>query len=212
MSLDERLRDAYRADDGWAPGASLVTIRAEARRRGRRRGLIAAAAAVVLAAGLGVAVSRAGDDPTPAPPAPAVTEGAASAVEGQWSSAPLTRARVRVTLAEAGLGSWTDEFLAEIPASRDARLELRVEAGSLDLALMRPGRPEVLLDREYWQAERDRLVLTPMSGVGASHHTWEVDGDRLVLTFVSTSEPVTRGIPGEVYQRVLYTAVPFTRD
>ena len=212
MSLDERLRDALDLDDGWVPRGSVAEVRAEARRQTRRRRSVgAAAAAVVLAAGVGVAVSG-GNDRPPAPAPPVETGEPRTVIDGRWTSDPLTRARVRTTLTRAGLGTWVDEVIAEIPASGDLTLALEADAGSLDLHLVRTGQPEVLTDREDYRVDGDQLVLFPLGTTGSSRYTWDLDGDRLTLSFVSTGEPPFDSVPAEAYQRVLYTAVPFTRE
>lgn len=213
MSLDDRLRDAFDLDDGWVPRGSLAEVRSAAQRQARRRWSVgAAAAAVVLAIGVGVALSGDGTDRPPAPAPPVETGDPRTVIDGRWTSEPLTRDRVRATLTRAGLGPWVDEVLAEVPASGDLTLALEADGGSLDLQLVRTGQPAVLTDREDYRVDGDQLVLFPLGTTGSSRYTWDLDGDRLTLSFVSTGEPPSDGVPAEAYQRVLYTAVPFTRD
>ncbi len=70
-TLDQRLREAFHADDDWIPDVSLADVRSEARRTtARRRTALAAAAAVVLVGGAAVAVTRGGADDGADPVAP----------------------------------------------------------------------------------------------------------------------------------------------
>src|ERR1700752_4621965 len=99
MSVDQRLREAFRTDDDWIPDVSLAEVRDSARRAtARRRTVLVAAAAVVLVGGVGIAATRDGSDgsPDPAVPSPSPSTSSAEAplaVVGSWVSVPLTERR-----------------------------------------------------------------------------------------------------------------------
>jgi len=217
--IDQRLREAFHADDDWIPDVSLTDVRATARRSAaRRRTALAAAAAVVLAGGVAVAVTRGAPEggadpaiPAPSPSSPSSsTSEAPLAVVGSWVSVPLTERRVREVLTDAGLAEYADAVVAELQPGPRARLLLRIESGFLDLQIKRDGDMESV-DRQTYLAGEGLIRLTPREAEGESRLGWAVASDReLTFTWRSTTEADVDGVPAEAYQRVVYTAVPFT--
>jgi hypothetical protein len=211
--LDQRLREAFGADDDWIPDIVLADVRAEARRTtGRRRVALAAAAAVVLTGGVTVTMSRGGgsDGADPVAPVPTSSPSVRSAVEGSWVSEPLTEARVRSALDRAGLGESSDAVIAELRPGRKARLLLRIEGGYLDLQIKRQGDDEPeYVDHETYVVDGDRIVLTPRAGTGETTYIWAITGSLLDLTILGTTEPDVEGVPAVAHQVAIYTAVSF---
>ena len=123
---------------------------------------------------------------------------------------PLTERRVREVLADAGLESYADDVVAELQPGPRARLLLRIENGFLDLQIKRDGDMDYV-DRQTYLAGEGLLRLKPREVEGESRLGWQVASDReLTFTWRSTTEGDYEGVPAEAYQRVLYTAVPFT--
>jgi len=220
MSVDQRLREAFHADDDWVPEVALSTVQHTARRESaRRRAALAVAAAVVLAAGAVVATTRIAStsdgidpaDPSPTSSATPAPTDAPLAFEDTWVSAPLTESRVRVVLERAGLAAWADEVVAELRPVRGARLVLRLERGNLDLRIKRRGAEMEPLDLQTYVARAGLLELTPRTAEGRSQLDWNVSSEgELTFDWRSTTEPDLEGVPAEAYIRVVYTAVPFT--
>lgn len=213
-TLDQRLRDAFQADDDWIPDVSLAEVHRAARRTtARRRTALAAAAAVALVGGAAVAVSRggAGDGAEPVAPSPTSTATVRPAVEGSWVSEPLTEARIRSALERAGLTDSADAVVAELRPGPKARLLLRLEAGFLDLRIKRKGEEELeYLDRETYVVDGDRIVLTPREATGETTFRWTLTGSLLDLTVLGTTEPDVEGVPAVAHQVAAYTAVSFS--
>jgi hypothetical protein len=214
--IDQRLREAFHAEDEWIPDVSLTDVRSSAQRSTvRRRAALAAAAAVVLAGGVAVAVTRGGpesgaDPAIPAPSPSSSTSEAPLAVVGSWVSVPLTERRVREVLTDAGLGQHADAVVATLQPGPRARLLLRIEAGFLDLQIKRDGDMEDI-DRQTYLAGDGLIRLTSRDTDAESRLGWAVTSDReLTFTWRSTTETDLDGVPAEAYQRVVYTAVPFT--
>ena len=64
--------------------------------------------------------------------------------------------------------------------------------------------------RPTWPA-KESSSCRPREVEGESRLDWAVASDReLTFTWRSTTEADYEGVPAEAYQRVLYTAVPFT--
>jgi len=219
MSVDQRLREAFHADDVWIPDVSLSEVRDTARRTtARRRTALAAAAAVVLVGAVAVAATRGdpedGADPALPSPSPSSSSSSSSeaplAVVGSWVSVPLTERRVREVLADAGLESYADDIVTQLRPGPRARLLLRIENGFLSLEIKHDGNMDLVV-RQAYLAGDGLLRLKAREGERESRLGWHVASDReLTFTWRSTTERDFRGVPVEVYQRVLYTAVPFT--
>ncbi len=223
MSVDDRLRAAFGEQDESWDALSGTALREVSRRhtRGLRVRRAAVAGALVAAVTVGaVVVTRDGlggesaPDPVgpPSPPAQAErTPSAKSALEGRWRSALLDEQDLRAALEAAGGSAFADQVL---PSLRPVpfRLVWVVTYETAALSLVSAGESVVLDQTTVAVAvDGDRVTVAPRFADGATVHRFVVDGDELRLTFVSTSEPDSDGVPGEVWQRLLYDAFPLTR-
>jgi hypothetical protein len=212
--LDERLRAALRTDDGWQPDVSLRDVQAEAARASTRRRLaLAAAAAVVAVAGPAVAVGQRGSGGDAAPAVPTNPPSAVSAAaEGTWLSPPLSAKHIRRALEAEGFDAATVDLVVEdLGFGHFNRVSVRIQGGFVDTIVQHNDMADdELVDRQTYELDGDRLVLTPREGEGTTVLRVVTAGDRLTLDFVSTSEPDYRGIPAEALLRALYTTSWFT--
>jgi hypothetical protein len=223
MSVDERIRSAFgEPDESWEH-RSGEALREVGRRHARgivlRRGLAATAlAAAVVAGAVLVGTDRFGDnaapDPVGPPTPPTQTDpppsgASASVLEGRWRTALLDEDDVRAALEQAGNGQYADRVL---PVLRPApfRLVWLVTYETAELRLVSRDGSEAL-DKITLAVEGDQVTLAPRFGDGSTVHRFAITDDELRLTFVSTTEGVEDGVPGEVWQRLLYGAVPFAR-
>jgi hypothetical protein len=220
-SVDDRLRAGLKHEIPAQPQVHALcdrVIERAHRRRARRRLTLAAAAAAVLAvAGAAAARPWADDDIGHSPPASQHHEivipspqSTTQKLEGRWEiRSAVTRSRLADTLKAAGLGQWVDEVRAELP--QDQKWSIRMQDGYLIAEFADNGVFE-LLDRRLAQLEGHRMVLEFDDGTpGESVYRWQRSGDMLRFTLVRTTDPDRDRIPGEVYQRALYTTVPFHR-
>jgi hypothetical protein len=116
---------------------------------------------------------------------------------------------VRAALTPSGNAEFADEILAALPPA-PFRLVWVVHGDGSELEVIQNSDVSVV-DEEDLVVEAGRLTLSPRFGPGDSVYEWAVDGDELDLTFVSTTEGMTEGVPGEAWHRLLYDSVVFRR-
>ena len=220
MSVDDRLRTAFgQRDDSWE-GLADEALREVSRRQARwvvvRRAGVAAALVAAVAVGA-VAVTRDGEggeaapDPVGPPrqtqtgPTPTQT----TALEGRWRSALLDEQDVREALEAFGSGTFAEQVLPSLQPA-PFRLVWEVTHGTAELRLV-SGTASEVLDQVTIAADGDLVTVAPRFADGATVHRFVITGDELTLSFVRTTEPVSGGVPGEVWQRLLYDAFPYTR-
>ena len=225
MSVDDRLREAFGSTDTteWertAPTAlRSVTTRRDRERLVRRGAAVGLAAAVAVGVVAVVANGRGGEetDPEPVGPPPTTptqlesmqTGAPMSPLDGRWKSGPITAADVRVALTRLGHAELADETWAALPPA-PFRLVWVVHGDGSELEVIQHGEVNVV-DEEDLVVEAGRLTLSPRFAAGDTVHEWVVDGNELDLTFVSTTEGVADGVPGEVWHRLLYDSVVYRR-
>jgi hypothetical protein len=219
MSVDDRLREAFaetdRAWDQLAP-AALTRLQNRHRRDAvvRRAAVAATAAAAAVAATVVVTTQGKDDAPQPAPPGPTSTPSPmpdASALDGTWRSAPLTKGDVRRAARDAGHPGATAAMLGALP-STPFRLVLVVDLDrNSTLLKLRTGGREQTSDQENIEVSGDQVVLRPRFAEGENVHRWTVEDGVLRLSFVSTTERPSEGAPSEAWQRLLYDTAAFTR-
>jgi hypothetical protein len=220
-SVDDRLRAGLKHELPAQPRVHTVcdhVIERAHRRRARRRLTLAAAAAAVLTlAGAATARPWADDDIGHPPPASQRHEivipspqSTTQKLEGRWEIRSAgTRSRLADTLSAAGLGPWVDEVRAALP--RDLTWSVRMQDGYL-IAEFADNGAWGLLDRRLARLEGHRMVLAFDDGTpGESVYRWHRSGDTLTFTLLRTTDPDRGRVPGEVYQRALYTTAPFHR-
>ena len=218
MSVDDRLREAFRADDAsWRSGSipAYQAVVAGARRKQATRRLALGLAAAAVALVVGVMSLKAGDEDRtlPAPPAPdrsVAFPAKTSPLDGTWTTEPIRIARMSRVLRQAGLTQWTDDYAKVLP-QEPMILTLKIYDGTWTLAIRHGSRIDTE-DEEYFSVTGDRVEIHPVEPTRESTiHHWALNGQVLRLTFVSTTESPVNGIPGEVYQRALYTSGTFHR-
>ena len=222
MSIDDRLRHAFGSTDTEWERAAPAALRAVTTRRHRER-LVIRGGAAALAAAAAVAVvavvgSGRGDDAAPAPVGPPTTpvhvdepppNATRSVLQGRWRTALLDEDDVRAALDQTGDGQYADRILPVLQPT-PFRLVWRVTYDTAELRLVSEDET-VALDKITLALDSDQVTFSPRFADGASVHRFVITGDELRLTFVSTTEGLSEGVPGEVWQRVLYDAVAFTR-
>lgn len=222
MSVDDRLRDAFRADEPPEPSVvdHLGVVRAAHRRQVlvRRQVLgavaVAASVAVLLFVVLGGGEPRTSvpvDGPASPPPSETLAE-PVDELQGSWRSRTLTTDDLRGTLEENGRGRWSDRVVADLPPGPWA-LTLSIQGGAWTLTAVADGAEE-LLDREIVTADGRRLVISPQFAAGSSTYDYSIRTDGagsrvLRMVFVETTEGRSNGVPGEAFQRALYTTAVF---
>lgn len=217
MSVDDQLHTAFRTtDQSWEP-ATEAALRDVVRRhrrgvRLRRTAVVGAVAAVtvgVVLLGGGPLRDESAPDPITPPSSPTPSFGI-TVLEGRWRTPPLDEAAVREALAVTGDEAFADQVVAGLPAT-PFRIVWEVERGIATLSAVSDGDASVL-DQIALVVEDDTVTLSPRFAEGSTVHGFVIDGDELRLTFVSTTEGVQQdGVPGEVWQRLLYDAAAFTR-
>jgi hypothetical protein len=217
-SVDETLRRAFdAADDDWdrrAEPARAVVLAQHRRQQVVRRGvtataLVGAAAAAVLVLGNDPAPRSRGVEP--AAPAPSTSASGVTALEGTWTSARLDVADVRDAARAAGAPEAADLMLDLLPGV-PFRVVSVVRGAELTTTITAPGSDGEVMDQESLSVTGDRVDLRPFGGVDArTVHTWVLAGDRLSFDLVTTTEPVSDGVPGEAWQRLFYDTASFTR-
>jgi hypothetical protein len=223
MSVDDRLREAFRETDrswdGDVPDALSALTARQRRESVVRRGAAAALVAAAAVAAVAVAVSqRAEQDSSPTdhpPPTPSSTAGVGAEpnpLDGTWVSEPVTRADVRRAARLAGDPADAEALLAGVPGT-PFRVVLYIDGdrSSIHAAVRVAGQPEATVDEENLTVSSDSLVMRPRFGEGEGEnvHTWVLDNGSLRITFVSTTEGETEGVPGEAWQRLFYDAAAF---
>lgn len=205
-TLDERVADLE---------ALIEEARQRTRRRRRRNGAVAlaallAAGAALYAGGDDIGIGRSSGD----------RDGHHQALAGQtpsqsldpvaepvWGFAyvsdPVTFDDMAQNLRTQGLGAWV-ELLHEKWGDIDGRIRLELDRSNFTASI--PGTPVsqtnsyLLLNSELFFAE---------SALEAAATELDGGGQRLTLTLRKSDGPPIDGIPGEVYERALYTTVPF---
>lgn len=219
MSIDDRLRSAYSAPvEHWDVNAALDRVAvAESAQRTRRRiaGVTLAGAAASLVAllwGLAGPDSDRGLAPIDTPTSPSTTAVVelVPALGGLWETGPVSRADLRASLTGTGLARHLPAMLAELP-KHPIRLTLEIEGNRVRLTVRGAGQPGegIVIDEEtVVSAESDQFSMQPFDP-GENTYRWRIDGSGLHLQFLETTEDFTSGVPGEAWQRLLYTSAPF---
>jgi hypothetical protein len=216
-SVDDLLRQAFEpTDDEWvrrAPAAHARVVARHRREQAVRRGaavvgLAGVAAAAVLALGGDLGGPSRSVDPVAPPPAGTTLAAGTTPLEGTWTSAPLGRADVRAAARAAGAPEAVPAMLAQLPAV-PFRVVVDVQGARLTTTVSADGADGEVLDRESLSVSGGRLEVRPYAMQAATTHAWVISGSELTMSFVRTTEPRSRGVPGEAWQRLLYDSVPF---
>lgn len=224
MSVDERIRAAFGGvDESWETRTGEA-LRRVGRRRAREVVVRRAATGGVLAATVAIGAvlvggdlfdGRSASDPVGPPPTmPSQLESSPSGVtpsvlEGRWRTAQLDEDDLRAALDQTGNGQYADRALTAL-GSLPARLVWIVTLETAELRVVGGGTSEAI-DKVELTVDDDRVTLSPRFAEGVSVHEFVITGDQLRLSFVSTTEGVQNGVPGEVWQRLLYDSVSFAR-
>jgi len=170
---------------------------------------------------LAISVTLAGcgseEGPTTSSPAePSTTDSStplrdtASPLEGSWRTNPVSAAESEATLRRYGLSKYIARFRPLSPLAGNAVLTLEI-GRDWDLSVKSKGKPpqNVDFDADYtvYGNKVDKIHAT-----GSATYRWTVDGDTLTFEWLSSTEPPYRGIPDEVFSRVLYMTTEFTRQ
>jgi hypothetical protein len=221
-SIDDALRQAFEpADDEWvlqAP-AALAAVRTRHRRHQvvRRSVLAGACAAAAVTA---FVVADGGSQPRtiqPAVPTPSATSSPSSTpvptapLEGTWISRPLDADDVRAAAAQVGAPGSASRMLADLPDGV-FRVVMVVRGSSLSTSVRSTGSADVLLDQESISTTGQQLELRPFDMPAVTLHQWVISGGVLTMSFVSTTERVKAGVPGEAWQRLLYNSEPLAHQ
>lgn len=217
MSVDQRIREGLHNTNTQLSepdiARALECVTTGARTAARRRGLVvvglaaAAAAAVVVAVGVsdGEDVRRPSPVDRTSSEAPEVGPPAATRWGWAYVSDPVTFADMEQNLREHGLGEWVDP-LHEKWGDFEGQIELDFESGELTASI--PETPvshtnDYLVFRHFLSFEGSDSQLE------ATATELDGGGQRLTLTLTKSHTAAVDGIPGEVYERALYTTVPF---
>ena len=221
MSVEERLRQAYR-DDESASETSLVTsygavVRGSSRRHRHRTiagGLVLCVAALVAVVAVLSAVGPP-DDVQPAPPGPIVTGTAgdlmAGGLGGTWRSLPMTRAQVIQGLRDEGFAKYAVDYARSNLPRGDFRVHLRLDEEEVSVRIgdREPRTSHVV------RVESNEIELRPKEArAGSSTLSWALNGGALFFSFESTTldPPVTSEVfPAGVYDVATYGLATFTR-
>jgi hypothetical protein len=160
-----------------------------------------------------------GDGQAPTTAAPGQTPTAASespspegvsALEGTWTTPPISPADAESALRRNGLGEFIKRFRPLTPLRGDTVLILDI-GEEWDLYGQVDGGPreEIDFDADY-SVEGDEVEV--IHSEGSNTHRWSVDGDTLTLEWLRTTLPPYKGISEEVFQTVLYETEAFTRQ
>ena len=220
MSVDDQLRVAFETtDESWEPETEVALRDVVSRhRRGLllRRGAVAGVVAAAVAAGVvllggGPVSDDTAPDPLTPPSSPAPSFGR-TVLQGRWLTEAVDETALRQAMTAVGDGAYADAVIDQLP-STPFRLLWVVDRGTAQLeAVTVAGREETVLDQTSILVGGDEVTIAPRFGEGSNIHTFAVDGDQLRLTFVSTTEPAQSGIPGGVWQRLLYDGFELTRE
>ena len=223
MSVDDQLRSAFgEMDESWDQLADEA-LREVRRRHARgvllRRAAVAGAVAAAVVAGVVlVGTDRLGGESAPDPVGPPTTPArvdepppasSPTVLEGRWRTALLDEDDLRTALEQSGNLQYADRIL---PALRPVpfRLEWVVTYETAELRMVSGDGTEVL-DKITLAVEGDQVTVAPRFADGATVYQFVLTDDELRLTLVSTTEGVENGVPGEVWQRLLYDAFGFVR-
>ena len=215
MSVDDLLRSAFEpTDDSWDRAAddALAAVRRR-HARGvllRRSATAGAFVAAVAAVAVAVGTDRATDDSGPDPGSPPSTSSARSVLDGRWRTEVLDEGDVRAALRQAGYEQYAEQVLPTLGTAPSFRLVWVVTFETAELRVVSGGTSEVL-DAATVDVGGTRVTIAPRFAEGESDHEYALTGDVLDLTFVSTTEGAVDGVPGEVWQRLLYDAFDFGR-
>lgn len=219
--LDELLRERLGeyaapvvADEHWRAGviSQLEPVRIRHQRIRFAQASVAAAAAIVAA--VAVVVSFTGDDnarqtlPADRPPTQSPDPGREVKVNWGYNylSDPVTFDDMARNLREHGLGEWVEQ-LHQKWGDFDGQIVMGWDR-DYHFSASIPGTPvshtpyaTILRDGLCFEGSDSCLLPTATS--------LDSGGQRLTLALGGSNSASTDGIPGEVYERALYTTVPF---
>lgn len=223
MSLDDRLREAFAADQDLHIDVetSLTGVHAAARRQTlRTRAAVGCAAFAAIAATVVAATLLGRSDGSTVEPAEVPTSSPTSAGapdpslehhQGRWETRDLTRADFAQTLADLGASEWYDELVTSLPEGT-MRLVQVVDGQDWTLSVV-AGDDASLLDRRTIAAARfmtTASVAHPESRATFNHSSTEKNGIRVNnWKSVKTSGPEYGDLPVRVYLNALYTTARF---
>jgi hypothetical protein len=170
-----------------------------------------AVAALLLLIGCGSDASPPASDPSATPPVTSATDPAANPLEGSWETDPITLVDAKETLRKYDLAKYVKSFGSLSPIVEKTTLILDLHDGEWDLY----GQVEddTLFEIDYdaaYTVEGDEVTV--VHSAGENTFRWSMDGDRLTLEWLSTTIPDSKGVPEEVFQRVLYMTADFHRQ
>lgn len=217
MSIDQRIREGLLTISSELPEPdtiqALASVTSDARAATRRHRLLATAvAAGAAAAAVIVAVSVTGEDkgsPPPADETPSQTPEIGPPVDPTWGFAyvsdPVAFDDIAANLREHGLGEWV-EPLHDRWGDVAGQIRLDFDNGQVTASI--PETPashtnNYIVFRHFLSFEGSD------SQFEATATQIEGGGQRLTLTLTKSETAAVDGIPGEVYERALYTTVPF---
>lgn len=175
----------------------------------------------ITVATLAISVTLAGcgsdeGSPTSSPAEPSATDSStplrdtASPLEGSWRTKPVSAADGEATLRRYGLSDHIAHFRPLSPLAGNAVLLLEI-GRDWDLSIKPKGKPpqNVDFDADYrvYGSKVDKIHAT-----GSTTYRWKVDGDTLTFEWLKSTEPAYRGVPDEMFSRVLYMTAEFTRQ
>lgn len=140
------------------------------------------------------------------------TLSAVSALEGTWRTPPISPRDADDTLRRHGLEKWIERIRPESPIKPDTVLILHIHDLEWDLYGSSDGGPLKEIDDDAaMQVNGNKVEVVHRTG--STTYRWSIDdGDILTLDWLGTTQPPHRGIPDEVFQRVLYMTQDFTRS
>ena len=225
MSVDDRVREAFSNDvEAVDVPGSLDAVRRRARAEVRTRAAtgVAAAATVVIAGGIWLVGGEKPTSSEPAGPVGTPTSSPSSSpapirtvenIDGRWVTDVITAADLTAALAGTPQEEWTDEVLAELPAT-PWNLYLAIDDGSWRL-WAEHGTTMEIIDEQRVQMGLFETTLTPMYGQAGSSrltHSHDRNGQGLQVlrwTVLSTTEPPSHGVPAKAFLKALYEVAPF---
>ena len=220
MSVDDQLREAFGAET-WdvETATALRQVNARAGRARLRNRALAGVAGIALLVGIGTMV-RGGPDEGAVPVGPnpsgittspsPVHPTAPTAIDGTWTLGPVSAARIRSTLRDAGQGRWYGDVKRDFPPA-PLTYRMTIRDGRVDVWLTGVDGKRAAYDQEYVTLSGHRALLEPIGAIGANRYRWALVGGRLRLTFVSTSEGREDVQSSGAFQRALYTVADWTR-
>ena len=150
--------------------------------------------------------------PTSSTPPSAPTE-KASPLVGTWS-ASFTWDDIEAQLTANGLGQGVVDAVREgsgAGSAQDLAADLEIRDGFILLTWTADGRPLGVMDRQAYEIQGRRVVLSPQ-GLGCSSTLrWTVSGGRLTMRLVEDDCPDAFGAPNEAFMMSEFMVVPFER-